>query len=71
MSVGNMEPKTLMNKKQFEEIIKAILDRQYSWACVLMLQFHGYEPLNYIPYRTYIRLFKKNYQLDREKIKEG
>jgi hypothetical protein len=55
-----------MNNKQLEEIITAILTRQYSWACVLMLRFHGYDPLHYIPYRTYIRLLKKNYQLDQE-----
>jgi hypothetical protein len=54
-----------MNKKQIEEIIKAILARQYSWACVLMLRFNGYDPLNYIPYRTYIRLLKNNYQLNK------
>ncbi len=55
-----------MNNKQLEEIITAILTRQYSWACVLMLRFNGYDPLQYIPYRTYIRLLKKNYQLDQE-----
>ncbi len=58
-----------MNKNQIEEIIKAILARQYSWACVLMLRYNGYDPLNYIPYRTYIRLLKKNYQIDQENLK--
>ena len=51
-----------MNNKQFEEVIKAILAIKYSWACVLMLRFHGYEPSEYMPYRTYIRLLKENYQ---------
>jgi hypothetical protein len=60
-----------MNKKQVEEVIKAILARQYSWACVLMLRFNGYDPVDYIPYRTYIRLLKKNYQINREKRKEA
>lgn len=55
-----------MDKKEIEEIIKAILARQYSWACVLMLRCHGYDPLQYIPYRTYIRLLKKNYLLEQE-----
>ena len=52
-----------MNKKQVEEVIKAILARKYSWACVLILRFHGYDPIDYIPYRTYIRLLKDNYQV--------
>jgi hypothetical protein len=51
-----------MNSQQFEEVLKAILARKYSWACVLVLRFHGYEPSEYIPYRTYIRLLKGNYQ---------
>ncbi|MEO1376764.1 MAG: HetP family heterocyst commitment protein [Cyanobacteria bacterium J06635_10] len=51
-----------MNNKQIEEVIKAILARKYSWACVLILRFHGYDPVDYIPYRTYIRLLKENYQ---------
>lgn len=50
-----------MNKKQVEEVVKAILARKYSWACVLILRFHGYDPVDYIPYRTYIRLLKENY----------
>ena len=50
-----------MNKKQVEEVVKAILARKYSWACVLILRFHGYDPIDYIPYRTYIRLLKENY----------
>jgi hypothetical protein len=52
-----------MNNKQVEEVIKAILARKYSWACVLILRFHGYDPVDYIPYRTYIRLLKDNYQV--------
>ncbi|MDJ0734912.1 MAG: HetP family heterocyst commitment protein [Nostocaceae cyanobacterium] len=51
-----------MNSKQFEEIINAIFARKYSWACVLILRVHGYDPLQYIPYRTYIRLLKENHQ---------
>lgn len=55
-----------MNKKQVEEVIEAILARKYSWACVLILRFHGYDPVDYIPYRTYIRLLKDNYQLQKK-----
>ncbi|MTJ08991.1 HetP family heterocyst commitment protein [Anabaena sp. UHCC 0204] len=53
-----------INKKikaeQIEQIIKAIISGKYSWACVLVLQFSGYNPIDYIPYRTYIRLLKTN-----------
>ncbi|MDD1413308.1 HetP family heterocyst commitment protein [Dolichospermum sp. ST_con] len=53
-----------VNKKikteQIEQIIKAIISGKYSWACVLVLQFAGYNPMDYIPYRTYIRLLKTN-----------
>lgn len=59
-----------MNTKQFEEVLKAILARKYSWACVLILRFHGYEPSEYIPYRTYIRLLKENYQNNHQRSKE-
>jgi hypothetical protein len=53
-----------MHKKQIEELLKAIIAGKYSWACVIILRFNGYEPVHYIPYRTYIRLLKENYQLD-------
>ena len=53
-----------VNKKikteQIEQIIKAIIAGKYSWACVLVLQFAGYNPMDYIPYRTYNRLLKTN-----------
>ncbi|MBD2518158.1 HetP family heterocyst commitment protein [Nostoc sp. FACHB-973] len=48
------------NHEELEEIIKAVKDGKYSWACVLMLRFSGYNPLEYIPSRTYIRLMKNN-----------
>lgn len=56
-----------INPEQFEEIVEAILDGKYSWACVLMLRFTGYNPLHYIPYRTYNRLIKENCQLGSSK----
>ena len=49
-----------MTEQQFEEIVDAILGGKYSWACVLILQTAGYNPLHYIPYRTYNRLIKEN-----------
>ena len=59
-----------MNNKQVEEVVKAILTRKYSWACVLILRFHGYDPVDYIPYRTYIRLLKENYQVNNNETKD-
>ncbi|MFN7657087.1 MAG: HetP family heterocyst commitment protein, partial [Dolichospermum sp.] len=35
--------------EQIEQIIKAIIGGKYSWACVLVLQFSGYNPTDYIP----------------------
>lgn len=49
-----------MTNEQFEQIVEAILAGKYSWACVLILRFAGYNPLHYIPYRTYNRLIKDN-----------
>ncbi|OKH25573.1 thiamine biosynthesis protein ThiF [Hydrococcus rivularis NIES-593] len=49
-----------MTDEQFEQIVEAILAGKYSWACVLILRFAGYNPLHYIPYRTYNRLLKDN-----------
>jgi hypothetical protein len=49
-----------MTNEQFEQIVDSILAGKYSWACVLILRFAGYNPLHYIPYRTYNRLIKDN-----------
>ena len=46
------------NSHEVEKIISAILDRKYSWACVLMLRMTGRNPSEYIPYRTYTRILK-------------
>jgi len=48
---------------QLNQITHAILDGRYSWACVLMLRFIGYNPLHYIPQRTYSRLIKENNEI--------
>ncbi|GAB4531695.1 MAG: hypothetical protein Tsb0014_15430 [Pleurocapsa sp.] len=50
----------VMTCEQFSQVVEAILSGKYSWACVLILRFAGYNPLHYIPYRTYNRLIKTN-----------
>ena len=50
------------DSSKFNLVVEAILAGKYSWACLLMLRFAGYNPLLYIPYRTYNRLMKKNAQ---------
>lgn len=49
-----------MTDDQFNQIVEAIISGKYSWACLLILRFAGYNPLHYIPYRTYNRLMKLN-----------
>ncbi|WP_251960276.1 HetP family heterocyst commitment protein [Nostoc commune] len=57
--------------QQFDKVVEAILAGKYSWACVLMLRFGGYNPLHYIPYRTYNRLLKENSQANRAKQQQN
>lgn len=52
-----------IHDEQLNQIIEAILAGKYSWACFLLLRFTGYDPLHYIPYRTYNRLVKENCHL--------
>jgi hypothetical protein len=54
-----------VNPQQFDKVVEAILAGKYSWACVLMLRIVGYNPLHYIPYRTYNRLLKENSEASR------
>ena len=49
--------------QELDEIISAILAGKYSWACFLLLRCTGYNPLDYIPYRTSNRLLKENSQM--------
>ena len=49
------------DSERIAPIIEAIIEGKYSWACVLLLRTIGYDPLHYIPYRTYNRLLKENY----------
>ncbi|PAX51988.1 HetP family heterocyst commitment protein [Brunnivagina elsteri] len=58
-SISNNFDKAI-NPEQLDQVVEAILAGKYSWACVLMLRFAGYNPLHYIPYRTYNRLLKEN-----------
>lgn len=53
-------PARSMSPDQFDQIVQAIIEGKYSWACVLMLRSAGYNPAHYIPYRTYKRLVKDN-----------
>ena len=45
--------KPQINSEHLNQVISAIIDGKYSWACVLLLRIEGYNPLQYIPYRTY------------------
>lgn len=54
-----------MTNEQRDRVIEAILAGKYSWACLLLLRSFGYNPMHYIPYRTYNRLMKENVRGDR------
>ncbi|TAE61926.1 MAG: heterocyst formation protein HetP [Nostocales cyanobacterium] len=54
---------SFITPEELNQIIEAITDGRYSWACVLILRFIGYNPLHYIPQRTYSRLIKENSQV--------
>jgi len=56
-----------MNPEQFSQVVDAILEGKYSWACVLILRFAGYNPCHYIPRRTYNRLVKENLQAQQQR----
>ena len=55
----------IMTPEQMDQVIEAIIDGKYSWACVVMLHSIGYNPIDYIPYRTYARIIKENRLSDR------
>lgn len=55
-----MKSKEALTPEEIAKILDAILSGKYSWACVLFLEFHGYAPLDYIPYNTYNRIVKQN-----------
>ena len=51
-----------LTDEQFDRVGEAILSGKYSWACVLILHFAGYNPVQYIPYRTYNRILNSTYK---------
>ena len=57
-----------MLPEKLDQIIDAIVDGKYSWACVLLLRSNGLNPLHYIPYRTYNRLMKENTQVKKQAV---
>nr|WP_255525309.1 HetP family heterocyst commitment protein [Fortiea sp. LEGE XX443] len=57
-----------ITQEQLEQVINAISDGRYSWACVLILRFVGYNPLHFIPQRTYSRLMKEHSQFTDAKL---
>ena len=59
-----------MTPEQFTQVVEAILEGKYSWACVLILKFAGYNPVHYMPYRTYIRLVKDNQNRHSKSVKK-
>lgn len=66
-----MNLKSQMSEQEFSNVIDAIINGKYSWACVLVLQSAGYNPLHYIPYRTYNRLIKSNLKATQENSVEA
>lgn len=60
MPWSNSRLQKSIKPEQLNQILEAILDGKYSWACVLLLRCVDYNPLHYIPYRTYNRLLKEN-----------
>jgi hypothetical protein len=58
-----------IKSEQLNEIIAAILAGKYSWACFLLLRCVGYNPLDYIPYRTSHRLLQQNSKSTTVKMK--
>ncbi|MER3435239.1 MAG: heterocyst differentiation protein [Leptolyngbya sp. ERB_1_1] len=53
----------VMTPEQFKQVVEAITEGRYSWACVLILRFAGYNPVHFIPHRTYSRLLKESRML--------
>ncbi len=58
-STHQNQPSIAISEDNMATIIDAILDGKYSYACLIALEAAGYEPTQYIPYRTYNRLQKQ------------
>jgi hypothetical protein len=61
-STHNQNANNAISEAKMEKIIDAILQGQYSQACLLLLEATSRNPLHYIPYRTYNRLQKQRQQ---------
>ncbi len=48
-----------ISEDKMDSIVDAILEGQYSYACLILLEETGHDPVQYIPYRTYNRLQKQ------------
>ncbi len=59
-SVTLQKRNKVMSPEQFKQVVEAITEGRYSWACVLILRFADYNPIHFIPHRTYSRLMKEN-----------
>jgi hypothetical protein len=59
-TIASSKRNKVMTPEQFNQVVVAITEGRYSWACVLILRFAGYNPVHFIPYRTYSRLVKEN-----------
>ncbi len=70
-SSTNSQLDRVMSEEQFNQIVDAIVSGKYSWACLLILRFSGYNPLHYIPYRTYNRLMKTHRQTSQVAAKDN
>jgi hypothetical protein len=63
MFSSRLQPPTkAISEEKMDEIIDSILQGKYSSACLVLLEEAGYDPLHYIPYRTYNRLQKQRQQ---------
>ncbi len=62
ISISSTELDIVINSEQFNKVVEAILAGKYSFACLLILSFAGYNPQDYIPYQTYIRLMRESCQ---------
>lgn len=56
---------------QSDDVMTAILDGKYSWACVLWLRGKGYNPKEYIPCRTYNRLLRQQQSTQKQAEKSS
>ena len=68
---SNSQLDKVMSEEDFNQIEAAILSGKYSWACLLILRFSGYNPLHYIPRRTYYRLMKANQDFKSQLAKDS